>query len=61
VPTYENRCTDPQCGHEWEAEQPISEDPVRECPKCGRETAQRLASGGSGFALKGPGWAKDGY
>jgi len=59
VPTYENKCA--ECGHEWEAEQRITDEPARECPKCGREAAQRLATGGSGFSLRGTGWAKDGY
>jgi len=61
VPTYENKCTRPECGHEWETEQRITEEPVKACPECGEGTAARLASGGSGFSLKGDGWAKDGY
>jgi putative FmdB family regulatory protein len=57
--TYEYECKD--CGHKWEAEQKITERPLRRCPKCGYPAAKRLVSGGTGFSLKGSGWAKDGY
>lgn len=57
--TYEYRCTD--CGHEWEREQRITEPPEKDCPRCEKATAQRLVSGGTGFELKGSGWARDGY
>ena len=57
--TYEYLCT--ACGHEWEAEQRISEEPLRKCPKCRRATAKRQVSGGMGFILKGGGWYADGY
>lgn len=48
--TYEYECG--SCGHRFEREQHISEEPVRECPKCGKEP-HRLISGGSGFIWKG--------
>ena len=57
--TYEYRCR--SCGHEWEVEQKITEPPVRECPACKQPQAERQASGGVGFTLKGTGWYKDGY
>ena len=57
--TYEYTCT--KCGHEWEAEQKITEPPIRVCPKCKKKKAKRLVSGGQGFQLKGGGWAKEGY
>ena len=68
--TYEFLCL--HCGEEFEAELPISADPVATCPKCkkttvlgpdGRATAgpQRLVSGGTGFSLKGPRWSPTGY
>jgi putative FmdB family regulatory protein len=57
--TYEYVCT--ACGNEWEAEQPISEAPLKTCPKCQHETARRQVSGGQGFILKGGGWYADGY
>jgi len=57
--TYEYLCSD--CKHEWEEDQKITEDPKKTCPKCNKETAQRLVSGGQGFQLKGGGWYKEGY
>lgn len=57
--TYEYICT--ACGHEWEAEQPITAKPLKRCPKCRKLKAKRQISGGTGHVLKGEGWAKDGY
>ena len=57
--TYEYVCS--ACGHEWEAEQRISDDPLRDCPKCDQTSARRQVSGGQGFILKGGGWYADGY
>jgi putative FmdB family regulatory protein len=57
--TYEYICT--ACAHAWEAEQPISAAPLRDCPKCGAETAKRQVSGGAGFILRGGGWYADLY
>ena len=57
--TYEYRCK--SCSHTWEEEQKITAPPAERCPKCGEKSAQRLVSGGLGFELKGPGWAKDRY
>lgn len=58
MPTYDYGCQG--CGHQWELEQRISEDPVKKCPKCGKMRAQRLISGGN-FILKGSGWYADLY
>ncbi|HEY5960104.1 MAG TPA: zinc ribbon domain-containing protein [Polyangiaceae bacterium] len=57
--TYDYLCT--SCGHTWEAEQRISEDPLKECPACSELAAKRQISGGSGFILKGGGWYSDLY
>nr|PZN22225.1 MAG: FmdB family transcriptional regulator [Pseudomonadota bacterium] len=57
--TYEYICT--ACGHGWEAEQSISEAPLRHCPSCNAEAAKRQVSGGAGFILKGGGWYADLY
>jgi len=59
MPTYEYLCTN--CKHEWEADQSIKDQPLDKCPKCGKETAKRLISGGTGFILSGGGWSKEGY
>lgn len=57
--TYEYACE--ACGHQWEAEQSISEAPLKKCPKCKKAKAKRQISGGAGFILKGGGWYADGY
>jgi putative FmdB family regulatory protein len=57
--TYDYICT--ACGHAWEAEQRISEAPLKDCPECNQQTAKRQVSGGAGFILKGGGWYADLY
>jgi putative FmdB family regulatory protein len=57
--TYEYACE--ACGHQWEAEQSIKDAPLKKCAACGKQTAKRLVSGGTGFLLKGGGWYADGY
>jgi putative FmdB family regulatory protein len=57
--TYDYICE--ACKHEWEEDQKITADPIAICPQCGKETAKRLISGGTGFILNGGGWYKDGY
>lgn len=58
MPTYEYACD--ACGHEFEREQRMSEDPIKKCPKCGKMKARRMI-GGASFILKGGGWYADGY
>lgn len=59
--TYEYRCTNALCSHQWEVEQKITDDPLSKCPECDKETARRLISK-STFILNGKNWAsKDGY
>lgn len=58
MPTYNYECD--ACGHGFEREQRISENPVKKCPKCGKNKARRMISAGN-FILKGSGWYSDGY
>lgn len=53
MPTYEYRC--PDCAHEFELFQRMSDDPVASCPSCGA-SAQRLLSAGAGLLFKGDGF-----
>jgi putative FmdB family regulatory protein len=53
MPIYEYRCE--KCGHEMEAIQKMSDDPLTECPACGEATLKKLISA-AGFRLKGGGW-----
>jgi len=58
LPTYDYTCDN--CGHEFEREQRITEEPIEKCPKCGKPKARRMIGGG-GFILKGGGWESDLY
>ena len=58
MPTYEYECR--ACGHEFEREQRIREDPVKTCPRCRKGEVRRLISRTS-FVLKGGGWYSDLY
>ena len=53
MPIYEYRCK--SCGHEMEAFQKLSDDPLKECPSCGDLELSKLISA-AGFRLKGGGW-----
>ena len=59
MPTYEYGCA--ECGSEWEEVQRITAPPIEVCPKCGKSSAHRLISAGTGFILKGGGWYSDLY
>jgi putative FmdB family regulatory protein len=58
MPIYEYQCR--KCGHEFEREQRIVEDPIKKCPACKSNQAKRLISKTS-FVLKGSGWYSDLY
>jgi len=64
MPTYDYKCD--ACGHQFEAFQSIKEDPLTACPRCGKESVQRLISPGGGLLFKGSGfyitdYRKDSY
>ena len=54
MPTYEYHCK--ACGHRFERMQPMSEPPVRTCPKCAKRKVERLISSGGGLIFKGSGF-----
>jgi putative FmdB family regulatory protein len=58
MPVYEYACE--KCGHEFEAEQRITDDPIKVCPVCKARKVKRLISQTS-FVLKGGGWYSDLY
>ena len=53
MPIYEYQCR--SCGHEFEAMQKVSDEPLRDCPACGKPDLTKLVSA-AGFRLKGGGW-----
>ena len=53
MPTYEYECK--SCAHTFEMFQSMSDEPVKICPKCGRDL-RRLIFGGTGVIFKGSGF-----
>jgi len=53
MPIYEYECK--QCGHKMDALQKMSDDPLKDCPECGKPELKKLISA-AGFRLKGAGW-----
>jgi len=53
VPIYEYACK--ECDHRLDALQKMSEDPLTDCPACGKAALRRLISAPR-FRLKGAGW-----
>lgn len=54
MPTYEYACT--KCGHAFEAFQSMKDEPLKQCPKCRKQTLKRLVGGGAGLIFKGSGF-----
>jgi len=54
LPIYEYRCQ--RCGHELEAMQRITAEPLRECPECGAADGLKRLISQTSFVLKGSGW-----
>lgn len=59
MPHYDYRCE--ACGHEFEAFQSISAEPLTECPACSRPRLKRLLGGGGGLLFKGSGFYATDY
>ncbi len=53
MPTYDYKCN--SCGHQFEAFQSITAEPLSECPVCGGKV-ERLIGGGNGLIFKGSGF-----
>ena len=53
MPIYEYQCSG--CHHAFDVIQKMSDEPVKVCPQCSKETAVKLVSA-AGFQLKGTGW-----
>jgi putative FmdB family regulatory protein len=53
MPIYEYQCN--ACGFDLEKLQRINDEPLLDCPKCGKPELRRLVSA-AGFRLKGAGW-----
>lgn len=53
MPIYEYQCQ--SCGHQLEAIQKFSDEPLVDCPACGKARLEKLISA-SAFRLGGGGW-----
>jgi len=53
MPIYEYECR--ICGHTLESFERMSDEPLKDCPKCNKPELQKLISQ-AGFQLKGTGW-----
>jgi len=53
MPIYEYQCT--ECGYQTEVLQKISDDPMKDCPECGRPAMKKMVTAAA-FRLKGGGW-----
>ena len=53
MPTYEYECR--SCGHRFDFFQNMKDEPLKECPACGKEV-RRLINGGGGVIFKGSGF-----
>ena len=53
MPIYEYQCE--SCGHQLEALQKVSDEPLVDCPGCGKPALKKKISA-AGFRLKGGGW-----
>jgi len=59
MPTYAYQCRD--CGYYFEEFQTMTEEPLIQCPKCGKRRLQRLIGPGNGFIFKGSGFYATDY
>lgn len=54
MPIYEYRCK--ECQHYLDVLQKVSDDPLTECPECGKPEGLRRLISAPAFRLKGGGW-----
>ena len=54
MPFYEYQCSN--CGHTLEELQKMSDEPLKKCPNCGKNTLQKLIGTGGGLIFKGSGF-----
>ena len=59
MPTYDYRCGG--CRHEFEHFQSMSDKPLKKCPKCGKNTLERLIGTGAALIFKGSGFYQTDY
>jgi putative FmdB family regulatory protein len=59
MPTYEYQCN--ACGHRFDELQSFSDAQLKKCPKCKKNTLQRLIGTGAAILFKGSGFYQTDY
>ena len=59
MPTYQYRCK--SCSYEFEELEKISDQPLKTCPSCKKDSVVRIFAGGSGLVFKGSGFYQTDY
>jgi putative FmdB family regulatory protein len=59
MPTYEYVCD--ACEHSFDEFQPITAEPLKKCPKCGRKKLRRAFGTGAAVIFKGSGFYQTDY
>lgn len=59
MPTYHFLCK--SCSYEFEESQRITEEPLKTCPSCKKDTVVRNIGGGAGLVFKGSGFYQTDY
>jgi putative FmdB family regulatory protein len=54
MPTYDYRCR--KCSHTWEQFQSIKAEPIKKCPECKKNQAERVIGPGAAILFKGSGF-----
>ncbi len=59
MPTYDYVCD--ACDHEFELVQSMKDNPIKKCPKCGKQKLRRLFGTGAAIVFKGSGFYQTDY
>ena len=59
MPTYDYHCD--ACEHKFEELQSFSAEPLKTCPKCGKDQLRRLFGTGAAILFKGGGFYETDY
>lgn len=59
MPTYDYKCD--ACCKQFEYFQSMKDEPLKKCPKCGKNKVKRLIGGGGGVLFKGKGFYETDY
>lgn len=59
MPTYDYQCD--ACGHTLEIFQRITDEALKQCPACGKDSLRRLFGTGAAIVFKGSGFYQTDY